>query len=194
MKYKFDFNFEVEYSISDVSVQLGVSKEEIEDSNLRDLFVSGSGDLESGEIEVSDDYAANGEPKLYEDELYARFYASYTVEVEGESYSECYDKATKAFENADFGDYSYSEVSDLDIDAKVAEVTLEDISEYLDVNGFDTQSYDEEFCQELADKCNARFEEMYESEQGTDEILIKEEVIEEVIGEAKGQQEIGGYF
>lgn len=117
MKYRFEFDFSVEYAIGDIDVQLGLSRERAEGlTELNELFASGAEDLDCGDITVDEDFSE--EPELYENEdghfdLIAEFSASFVTETEGADYEECYGKAQKAFENADFGAYKFVELGDL---------------------------------------------------------------------------------
>lgn len=110
MKREYTYDFLVEHTIYDVSKQVGKSKDDIEElssSELRDLYVNGSGDLDCGDIEVDDEYYR--EPEYYEedDELFAQFCAHFTITVEGKNEEECDEKVEKAFEMSDFGDYEF---------------------------------------------------------------------------------------
>ena len=203
MKYRFYYDFEVELSVKDVDVQLGKSKDEMKELSsfeLRDLFVNGTEETESGEIHVCDEYA--NEPDLYvEDgkmELYATFAASCEIDTEGKDYEECFKNAEEKFSKLDFGDYEFVDGGKLDykydridLEAVLPEITADDISEYLDINGYDTQSADKEMCQEIADLCNLRYMEDYKemAESNPTEVPLKEEMLETIIGEKFNQRD-----
>ena len=121
MKREYTYDFFVEHTIFDVSKQIGKSTDDIEElssSELRDLYVSGSGDLDCGDIEVDDEYYR--EPQYYQesDELFAQFCARLTITIEGESEEECDEKAKEAFRKSDFGDYTYVEGCPFDCEIK----------------------------------------------------------------------------
>lgn len=126
MKREYTYDFFVEHTIFDVSKQIGKSTDDIEElssSELRDLYVSGSGDLDCGEIEVDDEYYQEPEYYQEEDELYAQFCARFTITVEGKSKKECDKKAEEAFWKSDFGDYVFVEGCDLECESR--EITPE---------------------------------------------------------------------
>ncbi len=126
MKCEYTYDFLVEHTVSDVSKQIGKSADDIEElssSELEDLYVNGSEDLNCGDIEVDDEYYT--EPEYYQenDELFAQFCAHITITVEGKSKKECDKKAEKAFWESNFGDYEYVEGCDLDCESR--EITPE---------------------------------------------------------------------
>lgn len=127
MKCEFEFQFTVEHSIRDISKQLGVDKETLDnmgEMELRDLYANGAYGAETGEITVDDEYQDAPEYYADNDELYALFDATYTVVTEGKNLNECRRKAEELFDNANFGDYEYLD-RDYEMTGNIIEQTYE---------------------------------------------------------------------
>lgn len=114
MKREYEFDFLVNHDVIDISEHTGKSADELEklsSSEIKDLYVSMSGELNSGEIKVNREYYE--EPKYCclddnGDMISATFEAHLTVTAEGKDEAECDENARTAYYGADLGDYYFN--------------------------------------------------------------------------------------
>ena len=114
MKREYDFYFLVNHDVIDISEHTGKPANELErlsSSEIKDLYVSMLGKLNSGEIKVSSEYYE--EPKYYclpddSDMISATFEARLTLTAEGKDKAECDENARMAYYRADLGDYYFN--------------------------------------------------------------------------------------
>ena len=114
MKREYEFDFLVNHDVIDISEHTGKSADELEklsSSEIKDLYVSMSGELNSGEIKVNSEYYEEPKYCCLEDNgdmISATFEAHLTVTAEGKDEAECDENARMAYHGADLGDYYFN--------------------------------------------------------------------------------------